>query len=106
MQSYFYWQYKQFGKGWGSNNNFTFYSDNDDDNGLVFRNGSINDASVPDVARTMLQRTAGHLLRSNYRVETGQYSALYEATPGGTSVLYLSRNRVYKNGYNLDIFPS
>ena len=98
IQSYFYWQYKDFGKNWGS-------SSNDDDDGLVFRNGSINDRHVADVARTQLQRTAGHLIRSIYRVETGQYNALYEATPGGTSVLYISKNRVYKGGYNLDIFP-
>ena len=105
IQSYFYWQYKDFGKNWGSSSNLTFFSDNDDDDGLVFRNGSINDRHVADVARTQLQRTAGHLIRSIYRVETGQYNALYEATPGGTSVLYISKNRVYKGGYNLDIFP-
>jgi hypothetical protein len=105
IQSYFYWQYKEFGKNWGSNTNFTFFSDNDDDDGLVFKNGTINDRHVADVARTQLQRTAGHLIRSRYRVETGQYNALYEATPGGTSFLYISKNRVYKSGFNLDVFP-
>ena len=68
-------------------------------------NGTINDAEVPNVARTILQRTAGHLLNMTYRVETGHFSAVYEATPGGVSELYLSRNRVYKNGYTLDAFP-
>jgi len=105
MQSYFYWQYKEFGKNWGSNTNFTFFSSNDDDDGLVFRNGSINDRHVADVARTILQRTAGHLIRMNYRVETGHFDALYEAIPGGTSVLYISKNRVYIGGYSLDVFP-
>ena len=44
-------------------------------------------------------------MNMTYRVETGHFSALYEATPGGISELYLSRNRIYKNGYSLDIYP-
>lgn len=30
---------------------------------------------------------------------------MYEATPGGTSVLYMSKDRIYKNGYTFDITP-
>lgn len=104
LQSYFYWQYKEFGKGWGSNGNFTFFAD-DDEGGLVFKNGSINPKDVPNVARTILQKTAGHLLKMRYRVETGHFNAVYEAAPGGTSVLYLSKNRLYKEGYALDVYP-
>jgi hypothetical protein len=61
---------------------------------------------VPDVARTILQRTAGSLTKMNYRVATGHFSAMYEATPGGTSILYMSKNRVYKNGYTFDVVPT
>ncbi len=39
-------------------------------------------------------------------MEIGHYNAVYEATPGGTSILYMSKNRVYKNGYTMDITPS
>lgn len=106
MQSYFYWQYKNFGKTWGSRGNLTFTAPKEEGGlGLVNPDGSINDKEVPSVARTVLQRTAGNLLRSSYSVETGHFSALYEATPGGTSELFLSKNRVYKEGYTIDVFP-
>jgi hypothetical protein len=42
----------------------------------------------------------------NYRVETGHFNAVYEATPGGTSILYLSKNRIYKNGFSFDTTPT
>lgn len=106
MQSYFYWQYKNFGKTWGSTGKMTFTSPKEEGGlGLVNPDGSIDDREVPNIARTILQRTAGHLLNMTYRVEIGRFSALYEATPGGTSVLYLSKNRVYKNGYALNVYP-
>lgn len=57
------------------------------------------------MARTILQRTAGHLLEMEYRVETGHFKAVYQAVPGGTSELYLSKNRIYKNGYSLNVYP-
>lgn len=72
---------------------------------MVNPDGSLDDREVPNIARTILQRTAGHLLKMSYRVETGHFSGLYEATPGGTSVLYLSKNRVYKNGYTVNVYP-
>jgi len=44
MQSYFYWQYKDFGKNWGSNNNMTFFSPKEEGGlGLVNPDGSIDD---------------------------------------------------------------
>ena len=106
IQSYFYWQYKNFGKNWGSNGKLTFTDPKEEGGlGLVNPNGTINDAEVPGVARTILQKTAGHLIEMIYRVETGHFSAVYEATPGGISELYMSRNRIYKNGYTIDAFP-
>ena len=45
MQSYFYWQYKNYGKGWGSHSNLTFTGPKDEGGlGLVNPDGSINDA--------------------------------------------------------------
>jgi len=107
MQSYFYWQYKNFGKNWGSHGDLTFTAPKEEGGlGLVNPDGSIDDKEVPNVARTILQKTAGHLLSMTYRVETGHFSARYEATPGGVSELYLSRNRLYKNGYLISASPS
>lgn len=106
LQSYFYWQYKGFGKSWGSRSNSTFFKSKEEGGlGLVNPDGSIAEDEVPNVARTSLHKTAGHLQSMIYRVETGHFSAVYEATPGGTSVLYLSRNRIYKNGYSLELSP-
>lgn len=106
MQSYFYWQYKDFGKNWGSRGNLTFSTSAEEGGlGLVNPDGSIDDKEVPNVARTILQRTAGHLLSSSYDVQTGHFAALYEATPGGISELYLSKNRVYKGGYTINAYP-
>ena len=86
MQSYFYWQYKNFGKNWGSRSNLTFSGTKEEGGlGLVNPNGTINDAEVPNVARTIMQKTAGHLISMTYRVETGHFNAVYEATPGGIS---------------------
>jgi len=72
---------------------------------LVNPDGSIAEDEVPNVARTTLHRTAGALQKMTYRVQTGHFNAVYEATPGGTSILYMSRNRVYKKGYSMDIQP-
>jgi len=72
---------------------------------LVNPDGSIAEDEVPNVARTILHRTAGTLKKMNYRVETGHFSAMYLASPAGTSVLYMSKNRVYKNGFTFDIVP-
>jgi hypothetical protein len=106
MQSYFWWQYKGFGKGWGSRINSTFFKPKEEGGlGLVNPDGSIVEEEVPRVARTSLHKTAGSLKSMNYRENTGHFSAVYEATPGGTSVLYLSKNRIYKNGYSLDLSP-
>ena len=86
MQSYFYWQYKNFGKNWGSRSNLTFSGTKEEGGlGLVNPNGTINDAEVPNVARTIMQKTAGHLISMTYRVETGHFNTVYEATPGGIS---------------------
>jgi hypothetical protein len=73
---------------------------------MVFKNGSINEREAPNVARTILHKTAGHLLKMIYRMETGHFNAVYEAAPGGTSVLYISKTIVYKKGYALDVYPN
>lgn len=57
------------------------------------------------MARTIMQRTAGHLISMSYRVESGHFNAIYSAEPGGTSVVYLSKNRIYKGGYTVNVYP-
>lgn len=52
-----------------------------------------------------MQRTAGHLISMSYRVESGHFNAIYSAEPGGTSVVYLSKNRIYKGGYTVNVYP-
>jgi hypothetical protein len=106
LQNYFYWQYKDFGKGWGSRSKGNFFMPKEEGGfGLVNPDGSISDEEVPNVARTILHKTAGTIMKMNYRVDTGHFNAIYEATPGGTSILYMSKNRLYKNGYIFDITP-
>lgn len=68
-QNYFYWQYKDFGKGWGSRSKGTFFNSKEEGGlGLVNPDGSIAEDEVPNVARTILHRTAGSLMKMNYRV--------------------------------------
>jgi hypothetical protein len=106
LQSFFWWQYKDFGKGWGSSGPLTFTKSKEEGGlGLINPDGELNEPEIPNVARTTLHSTAGVLLKSTYRVETGHFNAMYEATPGGTSVLFFSKNRLYKNGYTLDVTP-
>ena len=61
-----------------------------------------------DENRTMtyLQRTAGQLKSQNYNFVTKNYDATYYATPGGTSVLFYSPDFNYKNGYDVEAFPT
>ena len=47
----------------------TFFSPKEEGElGLVDENGTIVDKEVPNVARTILQKTAGHLVEMIYRV--------------------------------------
>ena len=78
LQNYFYWQYKDFGKNFGSRYNSTFFMAKEEGGfGLVNPDGSLNEEEIPNIARTILHRTAGSLLKSNYRVETGHFNAVY-----------------------------
>lgn len=67
LQSYFWWQYKSFGKNWGSSNNFTFFKPNNYGGALVNPDGTINDLEIANVARTSMHKTAGTLKSMTYR---------------------------------------
>jgi hypothetical protein len=52
-----------------------------------------------------LKITAGNLKKSYYRADTAHFNCVYEATPGGISVLFMSKNHIYKDGYVLNMNP-
>ena len=91
QQAFFYWQYKDFGKNWGGTGEGApsrWGRVGGDEEGLgimVLPDGSLNEEEVPSKCRTMLRRTAGSLKRVHYSETTGEFYALYEAAPGGTS---------------------
>lgn len=87
-QSWLFWGYKSFGKNWGSVHLLQ------EDEEMV--NG-INNLLSP----TYMQLTAGELVQENYDFKTHNYFAVYNAAPGGKSILYLNKNLNYPNGFEV-----
>ena len=48
---------------------------------------------------------AGHLSESFYNSTSKQFTASYYGWPGGESVLFMSKERVYNNSYSINVYP-
>jgi hypothetical protein len=48
---------------------------------------------------------AGELIEATFDSKTGHFVASYWASPNGESELFLSKDRTYKNGYEMIILP-
>ncbi len=64
MQSWLFWDFKDFGKNWGSN--VDLFTDNLS-SGMFNPDGTPKMQVLTVLSRTYMQRTAGNLLKSSYK---------------------------------------
>lgn len=96
-----YWNYKAYGKPWGS----PAHSEKKYGKPLNTILSSEDDPVQLHLVRTYLQKIAGELDESKFDSKTGHFTGTYFAIPGGETVLYLGKQKVYGNGYMITVYP-
>jgi hypothetical protein len=95
-----YWEYKNFGKQWGG-------SQKDKNAKRLHEILSADDDNIFEkkYLRTFLVRVAGELEQSRYNETSNSFTATYFAVPGGETVMFMHRQKIYGNSYMMNVFP-
>ena len=106
-QSWFYWCYKDFG---GMKKGMSDKEIQGVQNGKMraldyILNNKKQQKINETLIRTFLPRVAGVLEESFFNTTSGHFTASYWAVPGGETVLFLAKERVYGNNYVINIYP-
>ncbi|XP_003382563.1 PREDICTED: endoglycoceramidase-like [Amphimedon queenslandica] len=101
LQSWSYWQYKGYG-------DFTTQSDTDE--GLYYKNGTVQAEKLKLLSRTYAHAVSGRFLNTSFDQVTSKFSLTFEADTSVKSttdcLIYLNEKLYYPNGYNVIVHPN
>lgn len=92
LQSWMYWQFKDFGD---------ITTAGDASQGFYDPDGTLQSRKVEALSRSYALATAGLIERLNFDDTTGTFVLEYTYVPSGNTVIYLSQDYHYPNGFNV-----